>query len=226
MCQYFRGNCYFVIRIDYLKYQYVSSRPHGIMSHRIFTIVKITNCRTPKQCVWDSHLCVNFELTYLTVSAKNQIFIVAFGTQVRGFKPGRSRRIFWAKKILSTPSFRGEVKPSAPCRALQNVKEPKSDVEVVTFGKILGHFSPLVPPSDAGFAIVTSDIGGLLWRKLECSKSLVLLRVGGLTCTWQRHSVKPSCWECSTIVEQAKTQLRVVVPTEEEIVAFTEYLKS
>jgi hypothetical protein len=40
--------------------------------------------------------------------------------------------------------------------------------------------------------------------------------VGGLTCHWQRHSVKPSWWECSTIVEQAETHLRVVVPTEGE----------
>jgi hypothetical protein len=46
-----------------------------------------------------------------------------------------------------------------------------------------------------------------------------LLQVGGLTCRWQRHSVKPSCWECSTIVEQAETHLRVVVPTEEEEVS-------
>ena len=42
--------------------------------------------------------------------------VLAFGTQVRGFKPGRSRRIFKGKKILSTPSFGGEVKPSVPCR--------------------------------------------------------------------------------------------------------------
>ena len=42
--------------------------------------------------------------------------MLAFSTQVRGFKPGRRRRIFRAKKILSTPSFGGEVKPSVPCR--------------------------------------------------------------------------------------------------------------
>jgi hypothetical protein len=41
-----------------------------------------------------------------------------------------------AEKILSTPSFGGEVKPSAPCRALRHVKEPKSDVEVAPFDKI------------------------------------------------------------------------------------------
>jgi hypothetical protein len=42
---------------------------------------------------------------------------------------------FSGEKILSTPSFGGEVKPSVPCRALQHVKEPKSDVEVATVGK-------------------------------------------------------------------------------------------
>ena len=31
--------------------------------------------------------------------------VLAFSTQIRGFKPGRSRRIFRAKKILSTPSL-------------------------------------------------------------------------------------------------------------------------
>jgi hypothetical protein len=119
--------------------------------------------------------------------------VLAFGTQVRGFKPGRSRRIFRAKKILSTPSFGGEVKPSVLCRALRHVKEPKSDVEVATFGKISRPFLALVPPSAAGSASVASDAGGLLWRKLERSKSLVLLQVGVLTCRWQRYSVKPSC---------------------------------
>jgi hypothetical protein len=62
--------------------------------------------------------------------------VLAFGTQFRGFKPGRNRRIFKGEKILSTPSFGGEVKPSVPCHALRHVKEPKSDVEVATFGKI------------------------------------------------------------------------------------------
>jgi len=44
------------------------------------------------------------------------VSVMAFTTQVRGFKPGRSRRIFKDEKILSTPSFGGEVKPSVPCR--------------------------------------------------------------------------------------------------------------
>jgi hypothetical protein len=39
-------------------------------------------------------------------------------------------------------------------------------------------------------SFVASEAGGLLWRKVERSKSLVLLQVGGLTCRWSRHSVK------------------------------------
>ena len=42
--------------------------------------------------------------------------MLAFGTQVRGFKPGRSRRIFQDEEILSTPSFGREVKPFVLCR--------------------------------------------------------------------------------------------------------------
>ena len=41
--------------------------------------------------------------------------VLAFGTQVRGFKPGRRRRIFQGEKILITPSFGREVKPFVPC---------------------------------------------------------------------------------------------------------------
>jgi len=44
------------------------------------------------------------------------VSMLASGTQVRGFKPSWSRRIFRAKKFLSMPSFGGEVKPSVPCR--------------------------------------------------------------------------------------------------------------
>ena len=50
---------------------------------------------------------------------------VVFGTQVRGFKPGRSRRIFQGENTLSTPSFGREVKPFVPCRRdLRRVKDP------------------------------------------------------------------------------------------------------
>jgi len=81
----------------------------------------------------------------------SSLSVLAFGTQARGFKPDRSRRILRAKKILSMPSFGAEVKPSVPCRKINgHVQEPESDVEVATFGKIPSHFSHIVPPSTAG----------------------------------------------------------------------------
>jgi hypothetical protein len=46
------------------------------------------------------------------------VSVLASGTQVRGFKLGRSRRIFKGGKILSTPSFGREVKPWVPCHKI------------------------------------------------------------------------------------------------------------
>ena len=52
--------------------------------------------------------------------------VLAFCTQVRGFKPGRSRRIFQGeKKIISTPSFGREVKPFVPCRIFAACKRTR-----------------------------------------------------------------------------------------------------
>jgi hypothetical protein len=50
--------------------------------------------------------------------------VLFFGTQIRRFKPGRSSRIFQGEKILSTPSFGGEVKAVMSHVAdLRHVKE-------------------------------------------------------------------------------------------------------
>jgi hypothetical protein len=57
--------------------------------------------------------------------------MVAFGTQVRLFEPGRSRLIFQGEKILSMPSF----------------------------GKITGNFSPMVPLSLLEVSRVVVDVG-------------------------------------------------------------------
>ena len=86
--------------------------------------------------------------------------MLASGIRVRGFKPGRSRRIFRGEKILSMPSFGGEVKPLSLVVNLRHVKEPKSDVEVATFAKILDHFSPIGPSSNAGVCLRRFRRGG------------------------------------------------------------------
>ena len=55
--------------------------------------------------------------------------VLAFGTQIRGFKPDRSRWIFQGeKKVLSTPSFGGEVNPSVPCRRFTACKKRSLNV--------------------------------------------------------------------------------------------------
>ena len=46
----------------------------------------------------------------------SRVSVLVFGTQVRRFKSGRSRRIFQDEKILSTPSFGREIKPFFSCR--------------------------------------------------------------------------------------------------------------
>jgi hypothetical protein len=52
--------------------------------------------------------------------------MLASGSRVRAFKPGRSRWIYTSVKILSMPSFGGEVKVSVTCPSLRNVKEPNN----------------------------------------------------------------------------------------------------
>ena len=57
--------------------------------------------------------------------------VLAFITQVRGFKPG-----------LSTPSFGGEVKPSVPCRRFAASKNVVEDVISAKLpDNILAHIS-------------------------------------------------------------------------------------
>ena len=67
--------------------------------------------------------------------------VLAFSTQVRGFKPGRSRQIFRVKKILSTPSFGGEVKPSVQCRRFAACERSLNLSGSRNLGKITGQIS-------------------------------------------------------------------------------------
>ena len=85
--------------------------------------------------------------------------VLTFSTQVRGFKPGRSRRIFRAKKILSTPSFGGEVKPSVPCHRFAARKRSLNLCGSWNLGKnYLTNFSPTVPPFATRISRVVADV--------------------------------------------------------------------
>jgi hypothetical protein len=62
--------------------------------------------------------------------------VLAFSTQVPGFKPGRNRRIFKSENILSTSSRGGEVKPSVPCHRFTACKRSLNGVEVDISAKL------------------------------------------------------------------------------------------
>jgi hypothetical protein len=51
--------------------------------------------------------------------------VLVIGTKVLGYKLGPSIGFLRAIKIHSTPSFRGEVKPEAPCCKILQVKKKK-----------------------------------------------------------------------------------------------------
>ena len=95
--------------------------------------------------------------------------VLAFSTQVRGFKPSRSLRIFKGEKILSTPSFGGEVKPLVPCRRFAACKRSLNGVEVIISAKLPDNILTL-PTSAAGISHVVADVeapGGEKWEHLK-----------------------------------------------------------
>ena len=95
----------------------------------------------------------------------------AFGTQVRGFKPDRSRWIFQGEKILSTHSFGGEVKPSVPCRRFTACKRSLNVMwKSGTSGKIHRPFLVhVVPPLAARISRrrLVAKVGTLKKKKVH-----------------------------------------------------------
>ena len=84
-----------------------------------------------------------FWYLFIYCDSCNTDIVLAFGTQVRGFKPGRSRRIFQGEKILSTPPFGREVKPFVPCRIFTARKRTRKYAwKSQPSAEITVHFSP------------------------------------------------------------------------------------
>ena len=90
------------------------------------------------------------------------VSVLAFSTQVRGFKPSRN---------LSTPFFGGEVKSSVPCRRFAACKKSLNVAWKSTFRQnYQTTFSPTVPTSAAGIFHVVADVeapGGEKWEHLK-----------------------------------------------------------
>ena len=68
-------------------------------------------------------------------------------------------RIFQGEKILSTPSFGGEVKPSVPCRRFVACKRSLNGVEVFISAKLLEHSCPHSSPFAARVSRVVAGVG-------------------------------------------------------------------
>jgi hypothetical protein len=99
------------------------------------------------------------------------VSVLAFSTQDRGFKPGQSRQIFKGKKILSTLSFGGEVKPSVPCRRFAACKRSLNVAWKLTFRQnyrtVLAHG---VPPFATRGLSRCVDVGGHMVVEAGTSK--------------------------------------------------------
>ena len=102
--------------------------------------------------------------------------VLAFSTQVCGFKPGRNRRIFRAKNPQHAFLRRGSkaVGPSrrfAACKRSLNLRESRN-LGKITTGDI-SSFSPTVPPFAARISRVVADGGTcrLKWERLKAGES-------------------------------------------------------
>ena len=74
---------------------------------------------------------------------------------LRGSNPAEAARIFQGEKILSTPSFGGEVKLSVPCRIFAACKRSLDETWKSTFRQnYRPTFSPTVPPFAARISCV------------------------------------------------------------------------
>jgi hypothetical protein len=82
------------------------------------------------------------------------VCMLAPGKQVRGFKAGRSRPIFRAKKSPACLPLEGVKQQSVPCRRFSACKKPlQFPWKLQCRLNLIGHFSPLIPPfADRGLS--------------------------------------------------------------------------
>jgi hypothetical protein len=93
--------------------------------------------------------------------------VLAFGTQVRRFTPGRSHRIFRAKKSSARLSFGGEVKPSVPCRSFTACKRSLNVTCKSAFRQNYRTFLAYISTFRRWVLSRGDTHGDAWWRKLE-----------------------------------------------------------
>ena len=125
--------------------------------------------------------------------------MLASGTQVRGFKPGRSSRIFQVEKILSTPSFGREVKPSVQFRRFTIIK--KSLNFTWKSGVFRQNSSAISRPSSSSFHYY-----GLWWRHLALQVGMT--KDQGL-CNKPSAAVLPGALAAGTLLQYNTVQVNI-----------------
>ena len=89
-----------------------------------------------------------------------------------GSNPAEAVGFLRDEKILSTPSFGGEVNPSVPCRRFAACKRSLNVAWKSTFRQnYRTTFSPAIPTSAAGISRVVADVEAPGGEKWECLKS-------------------------------------------------------
>jgi hypothetical protein len=131
--------------------------------------------------------------------------VLAFSTQVRGFKPGRSRRIFKREKFLSTPSFGGVVKLSVPCRRFAACKR---SLNITWKSAFRQNYRILFSPIKFHISMLGSLASRRTWRHLAATMGKSKTRGEQSSTTSLKTAVQPGHWLQALIFNKKKSYIR------------------
>jgi hypothetical protein len=118
--------------------------------------------------------------------------VLAFSTRVRWFKPGQSHRIFKGEKILSMPSFGGEVKPSVPCHRFAACKR---SLNVTWKSAFRQNYRILFSPIKFHLSLLGSLASCRTWRHLAATVGTSKTKGWqGSTTSLLKAAVQPGHW--------------------------------
>jgi hypothetical protein len=117
------------------------------------------------------------------------VIVLAIGSKIRGFQPGRCRWIFKGGKNRSTISFGGKVKPSVPCRRFYGLLMIPAEYDRYIAGKINGHFSASFPAS------LLSVSAGVCRKALLDESGMIKAQMGTLIRSGNGHNAWDSLYD-------------------------------
>jgi hypothetical protein len=150
----------------------------------------------------DNQKCYFYKISFQYRLRWSMGSVLVFSTQVLGFKPGQSRRIFRAKKSSACLPSEGKVKPSVSCRRFATCKRSLNLRGSRNLGKITGKISrPQFHLSLLGYLatlrtyrhlaekVGTSKGGGKQWQttptnlpRMQCARAIPVTWLGSGSC--------------------------------------------